>query len=47
MPVYFSLDGPAMLNTAWIDRPLDTRGCTPASTSFPCSMEVQPCPCHL
>jgi hypothetical protein len=36
-----------MLGTAWIDRPVDTRGCTPASTSLPCSMEVQPCPCHL
>jgi hypothetical protein len=36
-----------MLSTAWIDRPVDTRGCTPASTSLPCSMEVQPCPCHL
>jgi hypothetical protein len=22
-------------------------GRTPASTSLPCSMEVQPCPCHL
>ena len=36
-----------MLDTAWIDRPVDTRGCTPASTSLPCSMEVQPCPSHL
>jgi hypothetical protein len=36
-----------MLGTAWIDRPVDTRGSTPASTSLPCSVEVQPCPCHL
>ena len=34
MPVYFSLEDRAMLNGAWIDRPVDTRGCTPASTSF-------------
>src|SRR6202042_2520441 len=33
-----------MLGTAWIDWPVDTRGRTPASTSLPCSMEVQPCP---
>ena len=42
-----SLGDGVMLGTAWIDRPVDTRGCTPASTSLPCSMEVQPCPCHL
>jgi hypothetical protein len=47
MPVYFSFEDRAILNTAWIDRPVDTRGCTPASTSLSCSMEVQPCPCHL
>jgi hypothetical protein len=47
MAAYFCLDDPDMLNTAWIDRPVDTRGCTPASTSLPCSMEVQPCPCRL
>ena len=47
MPVYFSLDDPAMLNGTWIDWPVDTRGCTPASTSLPCSMEVQSCPCRL
>jgi hypothetical protein len=42
-----SLCDGVMLGRAWIDRPVDTRGCTPASTSLPCSMEVQPCPCHL
>ena len=35
-----------MLGTAWIDSRVDTRGCTPASTSLPCSMDVQPCSSH-
>src|ERR1700729_2782672 len=39
-----SLGDGVMLGTAWIDWPVDTRGRTPASTSLPCSMEVQPCP---
>ena len=30
-----------MLGTAWIDWPVDTWGCTPASTSLPCSMDVR------
>jgi hypothetical protein len=46
-PLCLRPEGRVMLGTAWIDRPVDTRGCTPASTSLPCSMEVQPCPCHL
>jgi hypothetical protein len=40
-PSSYSFPGDGvMLGTAWIDRPVDTRGCTPASTSLPCSMEV-------
>jgi hypothetical protein len=40
-PIFYpSLGDGGMLGTAWIDRPMDTRGCTPASTSLPCSMEV-------
>ena len=37
-----SLGDGVILGTAWIDRPVDTQGCTPASTSLPCSMDVQP-----
>jgi hypothetical protein len=34
MPVYFFLDDPAMLNTAWIDRPVDTRAALPLPRPF-------------
>ena len=47
-PIFYSL--PQRRCYAWrgVDRPASRHaGLHSASTSLPCSMEVQPCPCHL
>ena len=46
--IFYSLPWRRCYARHGVDRPAGRHaGCTPASTSLPCSMEVQPCPCHL
>jgi hypothetical protein len=45
--VYSCLGECVIFNTAWIDRPVDTRGLHSLLPRLPkCSMVMQPCPSH-